>query len=444
MVFSLQGCHGRGTIHPKKLLRFSALRDVLGQHIQLIEDNRQKSKVKYRLYDSYMSGFAMFYLQDPSLLEFQRRFEQQIGANNLRSVFATEKIPGDSQLRDTIDEHDPEPIYGTFNEYLRRLQRGKHLEKFRYLQEGYLVTMDGSEYFRSQAICCAHCLHSSSSKKGDEYYHQILQATVVHPDKRQVIPLAPEFIRNGDGESKQDCELTAAKRLIPRIRAEHRQLPMVLVADSLHSKVPIVRMLRKHHISFLLTAKPTDHKSLFEDIAGMRTGGMLDHYEWCDSKGVRYLYEWVNAVALTGAKDTEYTNFIEFRIIRDGKQTYHSSWITDIEVTSENVKRLVRAARARWKIENEGFNTLKNQGYHLEHNFGHGKSNLSGTFFLLNLLAFFVHQILELTDSLYQKCRASFSSRKEFWNVIRASFRFFIFSDWQQVLTRLIAPAQPP
>ena len=152
-----------------------------------------------------MSGFAMFYLQDPSLLEFQRRFEKQIQANNLRTVFGIEQIPSDSQLRDTIDEHSPQPIYGTFNEYFRRLQRGKHLDSFRYLQEGYLISMDGSEYFRSQAICCSHCLHSSSSKKSDEYYHQILQATVVHPDKRQVLPLAPEFIRNDDGQSKQDC-----------------------------------------------------------------------------------------------------------------------------------------------------------------------------------------------------------------------------------------------
>ena len=386
----------------------------------------------------------MFYLQDPSLLEFQRRFEEQIHANNLRTVFGIEHIPGDSQLRDTLDENDPQPLHGTFTEYFRRLQRGKHLEKFRYLEEGYLITMDGSEYFRSQCICCPHCLHRSSSKGSDEYYHQILQATVVHPDYRQVLPLAPEFIRNNDGQSKQDCEVSAAKRLIPRIRAEHRQLPIVLVADSLHAKVPIVRILKDQHFSFLLTAKPTDHKSLFEDIEGMRAGKMLDSFQWRDAKGVRYLYEWVNDVPLTGSKETEYINFIEFRIIKDGKQTYHSSWITDIDITKENARRLVRAARARWKIENEGFNTLKNQGYHLEHNFGHGKKHLSGIFFLLNLLAFFVHQILQLTDSLYQKCRAGFSSRREYWNVIRASFRLFIFTDWEQVLTRIIGPSQPP
>ncbi len=391
-----------------------------------------------------MSGFAMFYLQDPSLLEFQRRFEREIQSSNLRTVFGIEQIPGDSQLREIIDDHDPEPINEVFCEYFRRLQRGKHLDQFRFLDEGYLLTMDGTEYFRSQTINCPRCLHSSTPTSGDTYYHQILQTTLVHPEKRQVIPLSPEFIENTDGQSKQDCEFNAAKRLIPRIRAEQRQLPIVLVADSLHSKVPVVKLLGEQRMSYLLTVKPADHKSLFEDIEGLRSGKLLERGEWADAKGVRYRYEWVNGVPLTAAKDTAYVNFIEFSIIKNGKQTYHSSWITDIEVTAENVKRLVRAARARWKIENEGFNTLKNQGYHLEHNFGHGKNHLSSTFFLLNLLAFYVHQILELTDRLYQNCRAQFSSRREYWNIIRATFRLFIFEDWEQVLTRIMSPAKPP
>ena len=407
-------------------------------------DTRQQSKVEYSLFDSYMSSFAMFYLQDSSLLEFQRRFEERIGNNNLRIVFGVEQIPSDTHLRDTIDFHNPSPLYSVFTELFGRLQRGKHLDKFRYLDTGYLVAIDGSEYFRSTSINCARCLHSDSKHQGKQFYHQILQATQVHPDRRQVIPLLPEFIENSDGSTKQDCEIAAVKRLIPRLRAEHRQLPIVLVADSLHSKVPIIRQARAHRMSFLLTAKPADHKHLFSDVQGLRRGGMLDSFEYRDRKGTRYVYEWVNRITCTASANTEYVNFIEFRIIRDGKQTFHGSWVTDIEVTKENVSQLVRAARARWKIENEGFNTLKNQGYHLDHNFGHGKQYLSSTFFLLNPLAFFVHQILELTDILYQTARAQFSARKEYWNVIRASFHYFIFVDWEQVLTRCISPAQPP
>lgn len=78
---------------------------------------------------------------------------------------------------------------------------------------------------------------------------------------------------------------------------------------------------------------------------------------------------------------------------------------------------------------------IKNHGYHLEHNFGHGNNNLSEAFFLLNLLAFFFHQIFELTDLLYQSARAEFSARVEFWNAIRSVFRFFFFESWENPIS---------
>ena len=96
--------------------------------------------------------------------------------------------------------------------------------------------------------------------------------------------------------------------------------------------------------------------------------------------------------------------------------------------TTDNIAQLVRAGRARWKIENETFNTLKNQGYHLKHNFGHGDRHLAEAFFTLNLLAFFMHQIFELVDGLYQQVRTFFSSRRAFWDEVRSAFRLFLFN----------------
>ena len=99
-------------------------------------------------------------------------------------------------------------------------------------------------------------------------------------------------------------------------------------------------------------------------------------------------------------------------------------------------KRWLEQGRARWKIENECFNTLKNQGYHIDHNFGHGKKNLSEAFFLLNLLAFFLHQIFELSDTLYKSARSTFSAKVEFWNTIRAAFRLLIFNSWEELIEK--------
>jgi hypothetical protein len=409
----------------------------------LIPDTRRAVSITYGLQDCYRSAFAMFYLQDPSLLEFQRRFQQQIQSNNLSTVFGVQAIPADTQFRQVVDEHNYRPLQGVFSEYFRRLQRSKKLESYQFYPNQYLVTLDGSEYFNSQSIHCDLCLQRNRNDGQREYYHQIVQPALVHPDLPQVMPLAPEFIRKQDGSTKQDCEITAGRRAIERIRSEHPQLSMIIVADSLYACAPTIRVLQAHRLSFLLVAKPGDHKSMFEDINGLRRGGMLDQLERKDEGGRRYLYEWTNKIPLNADPKSPEVNFVQLTIFNDeGKQTFRNSWVSDLEITEKNVEKLVRGARSRWKIENEGFNTLKNQGYHLEHNFGHGKQYLSEAFFVLNLLAFFMHQILELVDELYQQVRATFSARVEFWNAIRATFRIFLFACWDEVLERMNAPPQ--
>jgi hypothetical protein len=269
----------------------------------------------------------------------------------------------------------------------------------------------------------------------------VLQPALVHPDRRQVIPLAPEFIRMQDGSTKQDCETNAAKQVLHRIRAEHRQLAIIIVGDSLFSKAPFIQELKDERCSFLLVAKPNDHTSLFADIEGLRRGKMLDRLTSTKKKEQQYLYEWTNGVALGADKKSPLVNFVQLAITNaDGKVTYRCSWVTDIELKEQNIVKVVRAARARWKIENEGFNTLKNHGYHLEHNFGHGEKYLSDALFLLNLLAFSMHQIHEITDELYCRARAMFSARKEFWNAVRALFRFLLFDSWDQILYHITGP----
>ena len=434
---------GGGSRRGPSPLRFLSLRDVLTSHIDDIADQRQAAKVTYVLRDCYLSGFAMFYLQDPSLLEFQRRFQQTIQSNNLSTVFGVQQIPADSQLRELIDGHPYEPLLGVYAQWLHRLRQARLLERYQFLDRHYLITIDGSGYFGSEHICCSKCLRKQRKDGSVHYSHQILQATLVHPEMKQVIPLAPEFIRNTDGTTVQDCETKAGKRLLGKIRGSHRQLPAIIVADSLYSNQPFIEELIGKRFSFILGAKPSDHKSLYQDIEGMRRGKLLDQVQYTDPRGRTHHYEWVNELALNGRADSLQVNFLEYRLIRGGKTTYHGAWVTDLPIDAKNVQPIVRAARSRWKIENEGFNTLKNHGYHLEHNFGHGNQNLAEAFFVLNLLAFFVHQIFELVDRLYQQARAGFSARREFWNAIRGAFALLLFESWDQLLARMNSPPLP-
>ena len=437
---------GTGADRGPAELQFPALLRCLATHIDRIADTRQQAKVNYALRDCYLGAFAMFYLQDPSLLEFQRRFQQTVQTNNLKTVFELGEIPGDSQLRDLIDRHPHGPLSDVYSDILGRLSDSGVLRRFEFLPQQYLLTLDGTQYFGSDSLQCPHCLVKQHKDGRKEYSHQILQATIVRPDVRQIIPLAPEFIANEDGHDKQDCEINAAKRLIARLRASGKALPYIVVGDSLYSKQPfILSLLQKPQpLHFILVAKPTDHKDLFANIAGLRRGKLLERKELRDKQGRLHRYEWINDVPLNADPKSPSVNFLEYTILaKDGSLNFHNSWVTDLTLDEQNVEWFTRGGRARWKIENESFNTLKNQGYHLEHNFGHGSQYLSEALFLLNLLAFFFHQIFELLDGLYQQARAGFSARREYWNAIRNSFRMFMFKNWDEVLQRITSPPLP-
>ena len=422
-------------MHEKKHLSFSSLVKNLSERMAQIPDTRQAGKVDYSIHDCCMSAFAMMFFQDPSMLEFQTRLQDTHNLNNLKTLFHVQSIPKDSQFRAIIDDVPSHLIEETFLDLYRPLQRGKQLEQFRFLDGRYLVSLDGTQQFSSDAISCPHCLQKKLKSGKIIYHHQVLAAAIVHPDNRQVIPLSPEPIHQIDGQSKQDCEINAGKRMVGKIREDHPKMNIVILGDSLYSKQPFIDILLENNMSFILGAKPDDHKVLFEWVSELKAMDETQRLEIRDFKGQRHIYEWVNDVPLNGREDARNVNFFEYTLINEkNKQVFFGTWVTDIEISEHNITELVKAGRCRWKIENENFNTLKNLGYHAEHNFGHGKKNAGYNFFLFILLAFFVHQILELTDPLFQACRKKFSSRKEFWNQLRCTVRFVLFRSWRHLL----------
>jgi hypothetical protein len=428
-------------MHAKKDLSFPALRKMLSRRFLEIADFRQEAKVKHAVHDVLMSGFAMMFYQDSSLLQFQQRLQEAIHTNNLQTLFQVESLPKDSQMREVIDEIESQELEPLFEDFFRPLQRGKHLEGYRVLGDYYVISIDGSGYFGSEKIHCNGCLEKGSKKGSKRYEHQIVQAALMRPGKRQVLPLAPEEVRNTDGRDKQDCEIEAGKRLVRKIRRSHFKLKIILVGDSLYSKQPFMEELTEEGVKYVLVVKEDDHKLLMEWVNEQRQLKEVSRLEVKDNKGRLHIYEWINEVPLNGNKKTLWVNYFEYWLVDGGKVTYHNSWVTDFAVSEGNVAELVRIGRCRWKIENETFNTLKNQGYHIEHNFGHGKKHLSLNFLLLNLLAFFMHQIFELTDALYQECRRAFGSRRNLWDNLRASIRLLIFPDWETLLRRLLRPS---
>lgn len=393
------------------------------------------------LADALMSALAMFSLKDPSLLAFDKRRNDE----NLKSVYHMQNIPCDTHMRTILDPLDPESLRPLFKAVFGQLQRGKALEPFGFYEGCYLVSLDGTGYFSSHKIHCPGCMQKTSKNGELTYYHQMLGAALVHPDLKAVIPLMPEPIVKQDGETKNDCERNAAKRFFHKLRHDHPHLGLIVVEDALSSNAPHIRELHEHNLHYILGVKEGDHGFLFEQVGQAERAGQVRVWEYEEeARGVRHRFRFVNAVPLNESNQDVLVNFVEYWEVQPDGRVQHFSWITDFWLGEHNVYRIMRGGRARWKIENETFNTLKNQGYQFEHNFGHGEQNLSVVFAVLMMVAFLVDQTQQLCCELFRAVWKKLGSKKMLWERVRSFFREFIVYSMREIFEALCYGYEKP
>jgi hypothetical protein len=425
----------------RKTLSADSLFRMLRSAFDRIPDPR-KDEPEISLGEALMSGFAMFSLKDPSLLAFDER--RRDPKDNFRSIYGIDRVPCDTQMRAILDPIDPESLRPLFGDVFRRLQRGKALEPFVYLDGHYLASLDGTTYFSSAKVHCDSCLEKHHRDGRITYSHQLLGATLVHPDLKEVIPLAPEPIINQDGHTKNDCERNATRRWLQHFRREHPHLPVIIVEDGLSANAPHLRDLRAARVHYIIGVKHGDHAFLFKHLQANDEAGRTQHLTQVDpATGVLHHFRWHHAVPLNESNLDELVNVLEYWEIQADGSVLYFSWITDLTLTADNVYAVMRGGRARWKIENETFNTLKNQGYHLEHNYGHGEHNLSVVLALLMMLAFLVDQTQQLCCPLFRAAWHKMGTKRHLWEELRNFFRLLLFNSMTELLAALVQGIQP-
>ena len=423
-----------GLVVPKvrKHLCADALFDLVRATFADVED-RRKGDPDISLTDALMSAFAMFSLKSPSLLAF----DKERAEDNLQRIYGIKRVPCDSSMRETLDPVNPEFLRPAFKRIFRELQRGKALEEMVFVEGHYLLAIDGTGYFSSKQIHCDSCLEKHHRNGTITYSHQMLGAALIHPDKREVIALMPEPIVKQDGTTKNDCERNAAKRFIAKLRQDHPHLKLIVTEDSLSSNAPHIETLQAHDMHYILGVKEGDHAFLFKQVAEAEQAGRVTYYDREDSeKGIHHRFRFVSEMPLNESNADLRVNFIECWETVKGK-VQHFSWVTDLRVNKGTVYRLMKGARARWRIENETFNTLKNQGYHFEHNFGHGYQHLSVVFAQLMMLAFLVDQVQQLCCPLFQAAWAKWGSKRLLWEKMRALFFDYALASMRQLFEAL-------
>ncbi len=417
----------------RKHLCADALFSLVRQSFANITDNGA-DEGEMPLRDALMSAFAMFSLKSPSLLTF----DKQRAEGNLQTIYGIGHVPCDTRMRERLDPVLPASLRPSFTSVFRQLQRGKALASMVFLNGHYLVALDGTGYFSSKTIHCASCLQKVHRNGSITYSHQMLGAAIIHPDFREVIPLMPEPIVKQDGTEKNDCERNAAKRFMTKLRQDHPHLKFIITEDALSSNAPHIETLHDSGCPYILGVKEGDHAYLFEHVQAAERAERVTYYERHDrAAGVVHRFRFVNDMPLNASRADVRVNFIEYWEIGPD-QVQHFSWVTDLRVTQRNVYKLMRGGRARWKIENETFNTLKNQGYNFEHNYGHGEQNLSVVFATLMMLAFLVDQTQQLCCALFRAVWTQLGSKRLLWERMRALFYDYRLDSMRELLEALL------
>jgi Transposase DDE domain len=405
-------------------ITFDDLMETLSEEFAQLPDHRRANS-SYELADVLRSAFAMFSLKSPSLLAFKELTKQE--EKNLKAIYHIQSVPSDTQMRTTLDPISPAPLRTLFAKLFNKLSEAGVIKEYEYWKGQLVISIDGVEHFCSTKVHCKHCTTRAHRNGETSYHHSGLAAVLVHPDQEEVFTLDFEPILNADGSKKNDCERNAAKRLCQDLRERYPDLKPILVEDALYANAPHLRQITGYGWLFVLNVKPDSHESLERQFAGRRASGQVKELRITDPKGIKHYFAWTNDLCLCeSAVDVSVNYLLYEQTDKQGKVT-RWTWITNIPLNARSVEPVMRAGRARWKIENETFNTLKNQGYNFEHNYGHGNHNLATVLALLMFLAFTVDQMIQRCWRLFRQVRGGLRTKAKLWDIVRSLFKVQLF-----------------
>ena len=409
-----------------------------------LPDRRTGANARYTMADIGLSAFSVFFLQSPSFLAYQRQLAEGHGRSNCQTLFGIEQIPTDSHIRALLDPVPPEHFFGLFGDIVAHLESTRGLAAFQRLGEHVLIALDGTQYHCSAKVHCPYCSTRTRPGQPAEYFPTLLCATLVAPGHSKVVPLEPEFVVPQDGHDKQDCESRAARRWLAQHGPAYARLKPIYLGDDLYARQPLCEAVQATGGHFLFVCKPASHPTIQEYLTGV---AMPEHVARVKRGRERltHRYRWLCDVPLRGDEPALAVNWLSVEIINGaGKVIYQNSFITDLPVNATTVAELAACGRARWKIENESFNVLKTKGYHLAHNFGHGKEHLSAVLATLNLIAFAIHTLCDLAAGSWRQAVATIGARMRFFQRMRALTAYLIFPSWAHLLETLAFARAPP
>lgn len=407
-----------------------------------LPDKRSGANVQYSMQDIALTAFSVFFMQSPSFLSAQEDLQKRTGKNNLKTLFRVDRIPSDNHVRMMLDPIKPDALHPVFDCIYEALGKQGILKSMRGVGDTQYIALDGTQIHSSNTIQCVNCSTREHKNGTVSYHHNAVTPVIVAPHRNLAIPLRVEFLSPQDGHDKQDSEPAAAKRWLNKNGEFYNTGNVTLLGDDLYSRQPFCRKALLYNFHFIFVCKPTSHPTLYDwiDLLAKGAGVPSKTTRQKNKKGKweTHTVRYANNVPLIDGEGVLHVNWIEHIVTCQGKETYKNAFVTDHEINEKNAMGIAEGGRCRWKIENENNNTLKTKGYHLEHNFGHGKENLCSVLAALNILAFLTHTFLDTNDRAYQLIRLELRSRRKFFEHVRVLTCYQTYPGWDDLMEFMI------
>jgi len=298
-----------------------------------------------------------------------------------------------------------------------RLIRMKALDAFRLY--GYFpIAIDGSQICTFEAEPWPNCPHRKLSDGFVQYFAYVLDAKLLTPSG-MALSLATEMLTNEGNEDfdKQDCELKAFPRLVQKLHRLFPRTKFCLLLDGLYANQNVIRLIESNHWKYIITFKEGSMPERYPEALALAELQKDNRSRITIDNGTQSV-RWVHQLPI--AEFTPDVLFCREKI--KGKQATHFAWLTNFHICSNNVENIAnKGGRLRWKIENEGFNVQKNDGYEMEHPYSEHPNGFR-VFYILLLIAHYITQLI-LHGNLIRSLAKSFGSAKNFARRLAESLR---------------------
>lgn len=383
-----------------------------------------------------------FQLGSRRQLDFELDAEGTQVLRNLNRLAGTKQTtrPVHKTLHHFVGHTGASPYAVVRTHMIDRLLRMKALDAAR-LQGHVVVALDATGHLSFRTRHCPYCLEQRHDTHTC-YLHQVLEAKLLGP-ANMALSMASEFIENRDDNPtvgaearKQDCELKALSRLLPKLRGDFPQVRICLAGDGLYACGRSFQLAREYRCTYVFTFKAGHMPAVWADFQALLPLCPQNYLERTTPAGAHQWYRWVENISYQDDQKRTWTfHAILCEETVDG-QTTTFAWLTDLRVNARTVADIAtKGGRARWHIENQGFNRQKNSGLNLEHAFCTDPELLPAYYYLLQI-AHIMLQVFE-AGSLLRHLIADgnrtvaqvFGSLKNLARRLLDSFRYFVLGD---------------